>query len=96
MSEPLIHWDPKKEDFNREKHGISFEEAKSVFYDQSAELIHDSDHSKDEDRFILLSFSSMLRRFVICHCYRENESTIRTFSACMATKSEGNNYPRSI
>lgn len=96
MPELAFHWGPKKETHNQEKHGISFEEAKSVFYDESAKLIHDPDHSDDEDRFILLGFSSALRLLVVCHCYRENESTIRIISARKATKSEAKNYPRSI
>ena len=96
MSELAFRWDPKKAALNQEKHGVSFEEAKSVFYDESAKLIQDPDHSDDEDRFILLGFSSALRLLVVCHCYRENESTIRIISARKATKSEANNYPRSI
>jgi uncharacterized DUF497 family protein len=96
MTELEFRWDPKKEALNQEKHGVSFAEAKSVFYDESAKLIHDPDHSEDEDRFILLGFSSALRLLVVCHCYRENESTIRIISARKATKSEANNYPRSI
>lgn len=58
MSELAFRWDPKKAIHNQEKHGLSFEEAKSVFYDESARLIHDPDHSEEEDRFILLGFSS--------------------------------------
>lgn len=96
MPELVFRWDPKKETHNQEKHGVSFEEAKSVFYDESAKLIHDPDHSEDEDRFILLGFSSALRLLVVCHCYRENESTIRIISARKATKSEAKNYPGSI
>jgi uncharacterized protein len=96
MSDLSFRWDPKKEAYNQEKHGVSFEEAKSVFYDESAKLIHDPDHSDDEDRFVLLGFSSALRLLVVCHCYRENESTIRIISARKATKSEAKNYPRSI
>jgi len=96
MSELVFRWDPKKDAHNQEKHGVSFEEAKSVFYDESAKLIHDPDHSEDEDRFILLGFSSALRLLVVCHCYRENESTIRIISARKATRSEAHNYPRSL
>lgn len=92
MSELAFRWDPKKETHNREKHGVAFEEAKSVFYDESAKLIHDPEHSDDEDRFILLGFSSALRMLVVCHCYRENESIIRIISARKATKSEAINY----
>ena len=94
MSELVFRWDPKKDAHNREKHGISFEEAKSVFYDESARLINDPDHSEEEERFILLGLSSSPRLLVVCHCYRESESIIRIISARKATKSEARNYPR--
>jgi uncharacterized DUF497 family protein len=81
MSDLTFRWDPKKDALNQEKHGISFGEAKSLFYDERARLIDDPDHSEDEDRFILLGFSSSLRLPVVCHCYRENESVIRIISA---------------
>jgi uncharacterized DUF497 family protein len=94
MSDLAFRWDPKKDALNQVKHGVSFEEAKSVFYDENARLIDDPDHSKEEDRFILLGFSSSLRLLVVCHCYREKESVIRIISARKATKSEAKNYPR--
>lgn len=94
MPELTFRWDPRKDALNQEKHGVSFEEAKSVFFDESARLIHDPDHSNDEERFILLGFSSALRMLVVCHCYRDAESTIRIISARKATKSEAKNYPR--
>lgn len=94
MPDLFFRWDPKKDAYNREKHGVSFEEAKSVFYDEDARLINDPDHSEEEDRFILLGLSSSLRILVVCHCYRENESVIRIISARKATKSEARNYPR--
>lgn len=94
MSELVFRWDPKKDAANQEKHGVSFEEAKSVFYDENARLINDPDHSEEEDRFILLGLSTSLRLLVVCHCYRENESVIRIISARKATKSEARNHPR--
>jgi uncharacterized DUF497 family protein len=96
MSDLVFRWDPRKDSINQEKHGVSFEEAKSVFYDESARLINDPDHSELEDRFILLGFSSTLKLLVVCHCYRENESTIRIISARKATKPETKNYPRKL
>lgn len=96
MSDLVFRWDPRKDSINQEKHGVSFEEAKSVFYDESASLINDPDHSELEDRFILLGFSSKLKLLVVCHCYRENESTIRIISARKATKPETKNYPRKL
>jgi uncharacterized protein len=94
MSDLAFRWDPKKDALNQEKHGVSFEEAKSVFYDEDARLMDDPDHSEEEDRFILLGFSSSLRLIVVCHCYREKDSVIRIISARKATKSEARNYPR--
>lgn len=94
MSDITFRWDPRKDAHNQEKHGISFEEAKSVFFDENARLIQDPDHSSDEDRFILLELSAALRMLVVCHCYRDAESTIRIISARKATKSEAKNYPR--
>ena len=67
-------WDDRKERINQEKHGVSFEEAKTVFYDEFARLIHDPEHSEYEDRFVLLGFSDRLRILVVCHCYREGET----------------------
>lgn len=96
MPDLVIHWDSKKAAHNQEKHGVSFQEAKSVFHDENARLIHDPDHSENEDRFILLGISSTLRLLVVCHCYRESESVIRIVSARKATKSEAKGYPRSI
>ena len=94
MPNLVFRWDSKKDSLNQEKHGVSFEEAKSVFYDERARLINDPDHSELEERFILLGFSSALRLLVVCHCYREDESTIRIISARKATKFETKNYPR--
>jgi uncharacterized DUF497 family protein len=94
MSDITFRWDPRKDAHNQEKHGISFEEAKSVFLDENARLIQDPDHSTDEERFILLGLSAALRMLVVCHCYRDAEATIRIISARKATKSEAKNYPR--
>ena len=66
-------WDTEKASANRVKHGVSFEEAQTVFHDCDALRIYDPDHSDDEERFVLLGFSSSLRVLVVCHCFRENE-----------------------
>lgn len=73
------------------KHGISFDEAKTVFYDENARLIHDPDHAEDEERFILLGMSFKLRLLIVCHAYREG-SEIRLISARKATKTESSSY----
>ena len=78
----------KKTRGNIQKHKVSFEEAKTVFYDPNGKLIDDPDHSGDEDRFIILGLSKMLRLLVVCHCFRENDETIRIITARKATKKE--------
>jgi uncharacterized DUF497 family protein len=85
-------WDDEKARSNERKHGITFDEAKSAFYDDCAKVINDDVHSDDEDRFILLGLSSKLRVLVVIHCYRENEEIIRLISARKATKSEIHQY----
>lgn len=85
-------WDKAKNIANQKKHGISFEEAQSVFVDENALLIHDPDPSGDEDRFILLGLSASVRLMVVCHCYRENDDVIRLISARKATRKEQKRY----
>lgn len=87
-----IEWDDKKAKINIEKHGVTFEEASSVFYDDDALLRDDPDHSEDEDRFILLGMSNIANMLVVCHCYRENDEIIRIISARKATKHETKQY----
>ena len=89
-------WDDRKEKENLRKHGVSFKEAQTVFYDEHARLIHDPDHSIEEDRYILLGFSSILRMLVVCHCYRKEETVIRIISARKATKKEQRKYQEKI
>ena len=85
-------WDSNKYKSNINKHGISFEEARSIFLDQNAIEYYDSDHSEDEDRFIMLGMSASLKILVVCHCYREDDSIIRIISARKATKNEAEVY----
>ncbi|MCP4297299.1 MAG: BrnT family toxin [Proteobacteria bacterium] len=92
MDEINFNWDKQKNRTNQKKHGVSFEEAKTVFFDQNARLISDPDHSKDEERFILMGFSSHLKLLIVCHCYREEGQTIRIFSARKASKAEQKQY----
>ena len=86
-------WHDEKSITNVKKHGVSFDEAKSVFYDEFARLEHDPDHSKDEDRFVLLGVSSLLRLLVVIHVEIEQD-VIRIISARKATKKEGQQYRR--
>jgi len=87
-------WDEKKNRANWRKHGVTFEEARSAFFDEHAKVYFDPDHSDDEDRFILLGFSYHLRSLVVCHCYRENDMEIRIISARKADKREQEDYKR--
>lgn len=91
MSYLSFEWDEKKNASNKKKHGVSFDEAKSVFTDQFARLISDPDHSDNEDRFILLGTSIHSRLLVVCHCIRVNDS-IRIISARKADKQEREIY----
>ena len=84
-------WDESKALLNKRKHGISFEEAVSVFYDEDALEFHDPDHSEEEDRFIMVGLSSKKRTLVVSHCVRAG-SVIRIISARKATKRETKKY----
>ncbi|MEK7746273.1 MAG: BrnT family toxin [Elusimicrobiota bacterium] len=92
MANISFKWDKDKNSLNKTKHGISFEEAQTVFVDETALLLHDPDHSHEEDRFILLGLSSSLRILVVCHCYRKNDDVIRIISVRKATRSEQKQY----
>ena len=92
MNEVLFSWDDAKERENLRKHGIAFEEATTVFADESARLKHDPDHSQQEDRFLLLGFSAKLRILVVVHAYRQDETEIRLISARKATRNERKQY----
>ncbi len=94
MAEILFEWDDKKDKTNKRKHGISFEEARTAFYDENAIQYFDPDHSDEEDRFILLGISYKLKVLVVCHCFRENDSIIRIISARKADKDEEYEYWR--
>ena len=92
MPELSFEWDPRKSAANKRKHGVSFEEAQTVFYDDQALLIEDPDDEYDEDRFVLLGLSAALRTLVVCHCYREDDSVIRIISARKADRQERRGY----
>ncbi|MCP4658455.1 MAG: BrnT family toxin [bacterium] len=94
MSELRFEWDPVKAEENLREHGVSFEDARTVFYDDFAVEFYDDEHSEWEHRFLLLGLSAQLRLLLVCHCYRESESVIRLISAREATKSEAGFYRR--
>ena len=85
-------WDENKNAINIAKHHVSFDEAKTVFYDDNAILIPDPDHSETEERFLILGNSFTANLLVVCHCYRQSETEIRIISARRATKNETKQY----
>ena len=87
-----FEWDEDKNRINQKKHKVSFEEAKTVFYDERALVIDDPEHSQEEERFIILGMSAKANLLVVCHCCRSAESVIRIISARKATKTESSYY----
>lgn len=88
-----FEWDLAKARSNIKKHGVSFEEAKSVFYDEFALQFYDEGNSQlQEDRFLMLGTSNESRVLLVCHCEREQGNTIRIISARKATKLEQRHY----
>lgn len=94
MAAIRFEWNQSKNRINKRKHGVSFEEAETVFADEHALLIDDPEHSDEEDRFVLLGLSAAIRTLVVCHCYREKDEIIRIISARKADRSERNHYNR--
>lgn len=92
MDELRFEWDDSKNAANLRKHGISFAEAQSAFYDEQAIVFSDPDHSDVEDRFILLGLSIKVRVVVVCHCFRESETVVRLISARKADTGEEGDY----
>lgn len=88
-----FEWDPAKAESNNKKHGVTFDEAKSVFYDEFALQFYDDKSSQlEEDRFLMLGTSSESRVLLICHCERFDGQVIRIISARKATKNERKHY----
>jgi uncharacterized DUF497 family protein len=94
MAELHFEWNPAKAKVNVKKHGVSFEEAASVFFDDYAVEFYDDSHSEWEDRLLLLGLSVRSRLLLVCHCYRECDSVIRIISARKATRKESKLYRR--
>ena len=94
MKEIHFEWDKKKSKVNEKKHKISFQEALTVFSDETAIEFYDDEHSEWEDRFLLLGLSNKLNLLLVCHCHRESEGVIRIISARKATKNESEYYTR--
>ena len=94
MTQLQFVWDESKNKENRKKHGISFEEAKTIFYDENTVEFYDLGHSEQEDRFLMLGCSANFHMLLVCYCYREKESLIRIISARKATRKEQKEYWR--
>lgn len=92
----VFEWDENKNLINQKKHGISFDDARSVFYDDSAILFDDPDHSEYEDRFLIIGMSNIKGICIVSHCYRDTDDRIRIISARTATKSERKIYEQGI
>lgn len=87
-----FEWDEKKNKTNIKKHGLSFSEASTVFFDENAIMFDDDAHSKVEERFLILGMSDRANMCIVAHCYRESDEIIRIISARYATKSESKTY----
>jgi uncharacterized DUF497 family protein len=92
MGELRFEWDPRKAAANRRKHGVSFTEAETAFTDEHGLLIDDPEHSAEENRFILLGMSAVMRLLVVVHCYRVDYRVIRLISARKAERLERRQY----
>ncbi len=91
-----FEWNPAKAASNLKKHGVSFAEAQSFFYDEFAVQFYDQSHSSEEDRFLMLGMSSGAHLLLVCHCERASGGIIRILSARKATKQESSYYERSL
>lgn len=92
MADIRFEWDEAKGAENKRKHGVTFEEAQTVFLDENAIRFLDPDHSADEDRFIMMGISFQLRVLVVCHCFRVSNAKIRIISARKADRKEETTY----
>jgi len=92
MNKLKFEWDKEKDRSNTQKHGVTFEEAQTVFFDEHAIQFYDPEHSDDEDRFLLLGTSYKSKTLVVCHCFREKETKVRIISARKADKDEQQVY----
>ncbi|MEX2525967.1 MAG: BrnT family toxin [Gammaproteobacteria bacterium] len=92
MMDLVFEWDEKKNRTNQRKHGVSFEEARTAFFDENARVIPDPDHSEREERFVLLGLSTAIRILVVSHCYKQSDQVIRIFSVRKADRDEQQQY----
>lgn len=91
-----FEWDERKNKTNREKHGVWFEEAQTVFEDNNARVFFDKTHSSHEERYLIIGLSFSSRIIMVVHCFRQNDQIIRIISARKATKKERSVYEKGI
>ena len=89
-----FEWNPEKAASNAAKHGVTFEEAQTVFQDDLFVTFEDPDHSQDESRFIIMGQSTRKRLLVVS--YTERRNAIRLISARPATRKEHRTYEEEI
>ena len=87
-----VTWDEEKNRSNQKKHGVSFEEATTVFYDDNSVLFDDPDHAFGEERFLIIGITDTEQLCIVSHCYRDDNEVLRIISARKATKNEQNIY----
>lgn len=92
MGDLRFEWDERKNAANLRKHGVSFQEAETVFSDDEALLAADDEHSAAEDRFVLLGMSQRLRLLIVFHTHRDRGEVIRIISARKASNAEIRQY----
>ena len=92
MADIRFEWDARKNAQNQRKHGVSFQEAQTVFLDEFGLLIADPGASEEEDRLILMGLSAAARTLVVCHCVRYEGNLIRIISDRKANRSEWREY----
>ena len=92
MNKLIFEWDEEKNTINKKKHGLSFETAKEVFYDEHAVLFDDPEHSVNEERFLIIGMTKSAKICIVSHCYRNADNIIRLISARQATKHEKKLY----
>jgi uncharacterized DUF497 family protein len=94
MEKLRFSWDSRKAAQNLKKHGVSFEDATTVFFDENAKEYFDPDHSADEDRFLMLGFDCRLRLIVVSYCFDREKRQIRIITARKATKKEKDDFAK--
>lgn len=92
MNSLKFEWDNNKASINKQKHGITFEEASTIFSDENAILFDDPEHSEVEERFLMIGISEQTNMLIVSHCYRGENDIIRIISARKATKKETKQY----